>query len=410
MLLTVGPGDYVANFPSDALWKIESVGTGYLLQNCWTPVAKQCLKATASSTSVNTYSTGDSSFIWTLTVDTSVQDMLLLIDTNTALPVTNPAKTIPYIGNSRLEDMDLLISFVSQTTNDQSGIVWETSRTWVANVSSSTGVVSPYATGSAVIKATHASAYNTVQYTVTVAPHTATSRFVNLDVIYDEGHTERFDNSALEIGPYLAALQHTYWEEFGIFINYSTPTLFESHADLCPAGVYGACSCSEDCQNSIPYYGENGDIEIDYYTYHHKNIKNVLYAFDFPNVSQTLRMGFSGHNLCIATDKGCKDNALGLAQQELGIAVVENAANSNVDRTAIHEFGHLYGAKDHYGEGYPTTAQMNDDMIEQNDSVRYSESCIYGERRRYLTVGEDELFCEGCRRDILANRDDYDHR
>ena len=121
-------------------------------------------------------------------------------------------------------------------------------------------------------------------------------------------------------------------------------------------------------------------------------------------------MGFSGHNLCIATDKGCSDSVAGLALQELGIAVVENAANSNVDRTAIHEFGHLYGAKDHYGDIYPTTAQKNQDMIAQNDSVRYSESCIYGEGRMYLTVGEDELFCKGCRRDILANRDDYDHR
>ena len=404
-LLTVGPGDYVANFPSDALWKIESVGTGYLLQNCWTPVAKQCLKATASSTSVNTYSTGDNSFVWTLTADTSVQDMLLLIDTNTALPVTNPAKTICGFGTTDLDELDLVISFISQTTNEQYAIGWESSNTSVATVNSSSGAVTPRTSGTAVIKASHPRANNTVRYTVTVPP----SYSVNLDVIYDKGHAERYSNSAAEIEPHLETLQRIYWEEFGININYSTPTLFESYADLCSNGAYELCDCDNRCQNSYAELDDEGNVEITHYIYHHKNVKNVLYALRLPDVSQTLRMAFSGHNLCIATDKGCKDYALGLAQQELGIAVVENAGNNDAAKTAIHEFGHLYGAKDHYGGEYPTTAKMNEDMTEPNDSVRYSESCIYGEGRDELTVGDDNLFCEGCRRDIEANRDQYEH-
>ena len=409
-LLTVGPGDYVANFPSDALWKIESVGTGYLLQNCWTPAAKQCLKATASSTSVNTYSTGDSSFIWTLTADTSVQDMLLLIDTNTALPVTNPSKTIPNFRTATLEDLDLSISFISQTTNEQYAIGWESSNTSVVTVGAFSGNVTPHTTaGSVVIKATHPMANNTAQYTATFEEP---EYVVNLDVICDEGFAERYNNSLVgRLTPQLYALQRIFWYEFGIHVDYSTPRPYQSVADLCQAGIDEACRCGECCNS---YSTANGIVYHE--TNHHKNIYNIFYDIDLPNRTQTLRMAYTGHSsFCevvketvdgVVVEKCVPTRKVGLALQSLGIALVKDSGGDSACRTAIHEFGHLYGAKDHYGGEWPTTQEMN---AQPDSGNLYNMNCIYGENKSALTVGEDNLFCEGCRRDIARYVDQYDH-
>lgn len=402
-------------FSDSELWKIEQNSSGYVLQNCGTTTNKQCLRPSGTSVVTSTYVSGNNAFVWTLTPDTAVPDMLLLINTNTALPVTNPSKTIPYIGATNLGNMDLVISFVSQTTNEQSGIVWETSRIWVANVNSSTGVVSPYATGSAVIKASHPRAYNTVQYTVTVAPHTAATFFVNLDVVYDYGHEERFGDSFERIGPQLANLQRTYLTEFGIFVNYSTPSRFLSQADLCPSDYDTGCSCTDTCYDS---YYSNGMVH--YQPYHHKNIYNVALAIDFPDKTQTLRMGYTGHDLCESDNGNCNPySPVGVAYQVLGIALVMDCVDTSEylvtsGNTSIHEFGHLIGAKDHYGgENAPTTEEMND---QTNSGNLYHSYCIYGERRIELNSIEsellpwrDDLFCAGCWRDIDAymNQSDY---
>lgn len=60
--------------------------------------------------------------------------------------------------------------------------------------------------------------------------------------------------------------------------------------------------------------------------------------------------------------------------------------------TLIHEFGHFFGAIDHYGSTYecPKTTQ---DMIDEYN-LEFSEVCIYGGNKEEL----DEIkVCEGCR-------------
>ena len=404
-LLTVGLQDYLAMFPSDALWKIEDVGTGYLLQNCWTQSTKQCLKASDETAIVSYYSSGENAFVWTITADTSVQDMLLLIDTNTALPVTNPTKEIPNFRSTIPGDLGLVISFISQTTNEQNGITWESSNTSVATVSSPSYVFPKATSGSVVIKASHDSAYNTVQYTATLVEPEYT---VNLDVICDEGFAERYNNSLVgRLTPQLYALQRIFWYEFGIHVDYSTPTPYQSLADLCPAGIDEYCDCSDRCQSSRIEVNEDGEITVINFPHHHKNETNVLYDIDPPNTSHTLRMAFTGHILCHSDNGHCTDSEWrGVAVPILGIALIADNGFANIDRTTIHEFGHLFGANDHYDEpeyDIPSTETMN----ANTEGRTYSDSCIYGELKGNLIVGVDELFCEGCRYDIEHNADNW---
>ena len=407
-LLTVGLQDYVSAFPSKALWKIESVGVGYVLQNCWTEGTKQCLKPSSEGATTSVYGGVDSSFVWNLTKDTAVPDMLLLIDKNSALPVTNPSIRIPSLTTTDLDDLGLVISFVSQTTNEQYGIGWGSSNTSVATVTGSTGVVTPRTAGSAVISASHAKAYNTVQYTVTVVEP---EYLVNLDVVYDEGHTARHTNSVARIVPQLEKLQRIFWDEFEIYVNYSIPTQYESLADTCPNGINERCDCSgSECNNSDYYDGT-----FVYHTLHHKNDTNVLYDIEPANTPQTLRMAFTGHVLCHAHDNpddnydgaNCGDTKYrGIAVPSLKIALLVDNNDNSIILTTIHEFGHFYGAPDHYGRpdlDIPTTEELNG-KCEGNP---YDDRCIYGEEKGDLEVDDESLFCEGCRTAIELNRGKY---
>lgn len=65
--------------------------------------------------------------------------------------------------------------------------------------------------------------------------------------------------------------------------------------------------------------------------------------------------------------------------------------------TLIHEFGHLYGAEDHYGDRYAgskTTAELEE---EYNYNLDFDNDCIYGADKESLIDPEDMKVCDGCR-------------
>lgn len=73
--------------------------------------------------------------------------------------------------------------------------------------------------------------------------------------------------------------------------------------------------------------------------------------------------------------------------------------------TFVHEFGHLYGAPDHYGGDQKST---NEIINEKKDS-RFSEECIYGEERFNASVVNNLTICAGCKAIIEKNRNKYNH-
>ena len=54
----------------------------------------------------------------------------------------------------------------------------------------------------------------------------------------------------------------------------------------------------------------------------------------------------------------------------------------------VHEFGHLFGAPDHYNEG---DAPPSDAL-----GTNYSPNCIYGEQRKSDPTTNNLTICPGC--------------
>lgn len=78
---------------------------------------------------------------------------------------------------------------------------------------------------------------------------------------------------------------------------------------------------------------------------------------------------------------------------------------TNEDHTILHEFLHLYGAPDHYGNGTLSTVEINNKLLEElpdgeqlNENIAYHEDCLYGEN----SYDQEDPFhlCNGCKNDI----------
>lgn len=232
---------------------------------------------------------------------------------------------------------------------------------------------------------------------------------VNLDVLYDHAYNNRYSSSANRIQNGLLVLQEKYLTEFGVLINTTTPTLFSSYGDsACSSTPTSSCTHSnnEQCYNSTFSTLQS---------YHHKNLYNMILRIPFPDLTSTLRITFLGHDYCIAerdddgnliqhrTDKP----KLGLAYTDLGFAVITNFGDSNDEtRTLIHEFGHFYGAPDHYAIG---GAKSTQEMIADTGIAGFSEDCIYGENKSADNVLSDYIICDGCKSYIAANAWRYNH-
>ena len=69
----------------------------------------------------------------------------------------------------------------------------------------------------------------------------------------------------------------------------------------------------------------------------------------------------------------------------------------------VHEFGHLLGAKDHYGVKDKTTEAVNDYLEESlgTNQACFSSNCIYGENKDSIAP----TLCDGCRRVVIGDMD-----
>ena len=119
---------------------------------------------------------------------------------------------------------------------------------------------------------------------------------VNLDVLYDHAYLQRYPDAISRINTHLYALKDKYVREFGIYVNYSPPTIYTSFADAnCPSHYTTGCECISDdslCQNTVVIDGQ-----WVYQTYHHNNVYNNECRVPFPDTDQTLRTVFFGRKI-----------------------------------------------------------------------------------------------------------------
>ena len=132
---------------------------------------------------------------------------------------------------------------------------------------------------------------------------------------------------------------------------------------------------------------------------------------DFPDTSRTLRLAYTGHDLCEAEDGQCNSKSpLGVTYKTLGLALVMDIGRISIaTQLTVHEFGHFLEAPDHYGgDNTPTTDEINSGTT----GAPYSLNCIYSEDRYSMDESDDDTWlaiCDGCQDDIRENIDLYDH-
>jgi len=230
---------------------------------------------------------------------------------------------------------------------------------------------------------------------------------VTVQPIYDMGYAGKYGNAATgRITRHLEALQDKYYEEFGIVVTFTTPTLFTSYASShCYVTADELCYHGTVCRNS-----EFGEDNLE--TLHHTNFWNIAYRIGAPSSSDTVKMAFLGQTMCVANSNG-QCSPVGFRGHIIDgndtVAIISSESEQEECLTAIHEFGHLYGILDHYSleeSGYMGTDMMN--RIYGYRGYTFSETCIYGEGKfNDNAVNANVIICEGCRSWVLENRDRY---
>lgn len=229
---------------------------------------------------------------------------------------------------------------------------------------------------------------------------------INLQVICDNPYAQRFSNSTSRITTCLNKLQEKYLTEFGISINYSSPSINKTYADgNCKSTYTTLCSCgSSVCVNS--QFNSSGFIS--YASLHHTNIFNILARVGVPASNTTAKIVYIGRKMCESINGVCTEvTYVGRAFEPIRMVTVMNYTSTESEiASTIHEIGHLYGVIDHYGglNSYYSTYSIN----QQYPDRGYNRRCIYGEGKfEDSSVTRDIIICDGCKSWIIENRDKF---
>ena len=247
----------------------------------------------------------------------------------------------------------------------------------------------------------------------------------------------------------LATAQEYYWKQFKVGIEFSNLTClrtyiyecetFEEYGeclcrdysncpDDCEAG--NACECVDECecyrQCSHSDVCHNSDSIDNLQNIHHTNITNILLRVPAPQDPIDVSLLFIGHKTCYRIESDNQHIWMGfkgIAFKEYGLIAVNNIGrcpyspngvcecypNSNHSeysvessiKTLIHEIGHIFGAKDHYGNSVYDVKPSTDMLAMDPKYGRYyNADCIYGENKEVGHVLNTFMLCEACRRNI----------
>ena len=205
----------------------------------------------------------------------------------------------------------------------------------------------------------------------------------------------------------LATAQEYYWKQFKVGIEFSHLTYLSTYIYECETfEEYGECVCSKYCySSSSPDKLQN---------LHHTNISNILLRVPVPQDPIDVSLLFIGHPTCYVFKEGHRNRqCLGLAFAQVGMIAVNNigvwdearndytySVESSI-KTLIHEIGHIFGAKDHYGNSVHDVKPSTDMLAMDPKYGRYyNADCIYGENKEVGHVLNTFMLCEACRRNI----------
>ena len=164
-------------------------------------------------------------------------------------------------------------------------------------------------------------------------------------------------------------------------------------SDEIPPGVI--CVSSE-------LIGDESSYTISLQEYHYTNQYNILCRMTPSDDETAVKMMFVGHDICFNSEsEGHKYNSttendfFGLSYMVLrSMIITDEHGGAHEAITAIHEFGHMFGIKDHY------------DTREPSNSIK-SDYCIYGKDKEQITDISNVTICAGCSQTLQENINIY---
>ena len=403
-LSEIGTTSAVTQASANARWRIRNESDGYVLSHVsggsvLAPVGNTAAAEKWLTTA--TYSASELSHHWRITAVPIPPSGILLYDAATGLPFDRGYVYVHTGQSKTLSDQGIEVSVYSAESISQS-VTWSVPSNSAVNVSSS-GMITGIRDGSNGITVsctrgttTLTASYDAYSYSNSVATY----------VFYDEGYARRYPDTMVRIRSKLNQLQEFYLSQFGIFIDYSSIENFRSLADECPTtDINSLCDCGT-CEDSEAYpYPWEVDDPITEKFMHHKNFHNILLNMELPS-ADTVHFVFIGHLTCMEADSEYHDDLAGdtkgICYRNYRISSVFNFESDAAElRTMIHEFGHLFGAPDHYDApaiGIPSSGALGSN---------FSQYCIYGENHTDPEVTDEIAICAGCRARIAEDADKY---
>ena len=401
VLDTMSTAEVYDNDAGETMWAIVSIGASYTLKN-GDSTAGGYLTASngAVGTQVRTAQSITNNSKWDLIPYTGEELQGIFISSN--VTEINIGATI---------DLDAVVySSLTWANGPASFVVYDPDMTMTqkATINPTTGVLTAVSGGTIKVGVRYEGCSLITYHDIKIK--TETCKRVLLDVYYDVAYTNAVSDHVNRIKSQVYALQEIYINVFDIWIDFVNPTLFNCYAcENCTTDPEEPCDCVNETLCRDTCWGENG---WEYMLYHHTNYTNIMYRIPYRGPNVAFCVGYFAHSTCIS--KETTDGHTHHLNPYGGLTCNSNVCLSAVTdwedydketRTLIHEFGHIYGAKDHHGQGAPTTKEMNGG----NNTGPYNELCIYGENNENATTEDGVVICDGCKADIIMKNDYYSH-
>ena len=408
VIMTISSGGYVA--VADAATSDESVATAsrwsivhddsgyaFMLADSETQAVMPVVTGMSGSQVYSTTLTSSTACHWELEETNGV----FLRDTTTLQIITSSTERYAELGQTcTLADLGLSCEHYGINTEYS----WTSIDTSVATITSS-GLITTVSRGTTQIKVSMDFDGTTNEQAFTLF----SIKSVNLEAIYDQGYLAKYTEADNRVSTFQEELREYYLHNFYILVNFTAPQSFSSYADTC------SFPYNEPCHHGL-YYGSdeeqtecytcedsiiNSDLTTELKPYHHKNVVTIIANIDFPTAEGTYKMAFTGHEVCRSEGGLCSrynfnSNPVdGATIVEIRVALIcAVGTTDNEAATVIHEFGHFFGAQDHYDKmGFPSTDTMND----KYGTNIFSSRCIYGEDYDTADIIASKTICAGCR-------------
>ncbi len=231
--------------------------------------------------------------------------------------------------------------------------------------------------------------------------HKMTSNTLVVKADYDDAYASRYgaSNVSSRIDDVLLKLKRVMLQYAGIKVefnnnHYNVDTYLDTSSCAAKNNHSTMCTCGS-CNNSTASSLKS---------FHHTNFNNILYRMDNPNQANSLKVIFSGHDMCVinnsshvaSTKNACIHSAVYEEKDIILMFDFYTQVLYHEHMIMVKDILGLYGLVDHFEQ-------------DENTTGGFSDNCIFGYNSHTADVVEVCTLCEHCQGILLENISTYNH-